>query len=87
MIENSSTIVRTMTTAMRTWVDDRGCNGHHGVDFDQHKNGNVYHGVDFDLHKVGDVYHEVDFAYHGVNGEVPGFDCNRHDFEFREPET
>lgn len=27
-------------------VDDRGGNGHHGVDFDQLKNGNVYHDVD-----------------------------------------
>ena len=54
-------------------VDDRGGNGHHGVDFGQQKNGHVYH--------------DVDFAHHGVNGEVPGFDCNHHDFEFRGPET
>ena len=73
MIEKASTIVRTMTTAMRTWVDDSGGNGHHGVDFDQHKNGHVYH--------------DVDFAHHGVNGEVPDFDCNHHDFEFRGPGT
>ena len=51
-------------------VDDRGGNGHHGVDFDQHENGGVYH--------------DVDFAHHG---EVPDFDCNHHDFEFRGPET
>ena len=72
MIEKASTIVRTMTTAMRTWVVDSGCNGHHGVDFDQHKN--------------GDNYHDVDFAHHGVNGEVPDFDCNHNHFEFRGPE-
>ena len=77
MIEKASTIVRTMTTAMtmtmRTWVDDSGGNGYHGEDFDQHKN--------------GDVHYDVDFAHHGVNGEVPDFDCNHHDFEFRGPET
>ena len=56
MIEKASTIVRTMTTAMRTWVDDSGDN----------------------------FYQD---AHHGVNGEVPDFDCNHHDFEFRGPET
>ena len=62
----------TMVT-MRTWVVDSGGNDHHGVDFDQRKDGHVYH--------------DVEFAHHGVNGEVPDFDCNHHDFEFRWPET
>ena len=35
----------------------------------------------------GNVYHDVDLAHHGVNGEVPDFDCNHHDFEFRGPGT
>ena len=46
MIEKSSAIVRTMTTAMRTWVDDSGDNFYHDVDFAHHGvNGEV---PDFD---------------------------------------